>query len=139
MTLLIASASPVLAQTKSLYERIGGQAALKVVVDDFVALTAANPKVNFTRSGKWQASDAAVATLKGHLVDFLAGAFGGPENYKGRDMKTAHAGLKITQAEFDALAGDLKTTLEKHKVGKAEIAEIMKIAASTAPDIVEVR
>jgi hemoglobin len=122
---------------KSLYDRIGGQAALTKVVDDFVARAAANPKVNFTRNGTWNASDAAVKTLKMHLVNFLGSAFGGPQKYTGRSMKEAHKGMAITQAEFDALAADLKAVLEANKVPSAEINEIMKIAASTAPDIVE--
>jgi hemoglobin len=122
---------------KSLYDRIGGQAALTKVVDDFVARAAANPKVNFTRNGTWNASDAAVKTLKMHLVNFLGGAFGGPQKYTGRSMQEAHKGMGITQAEFDALAADLKAVLEANKVPSAEVNEIMKIAASTAPDIVE--
>ena len=122
---------------KSLYDRIGGQAALTKVVDDFVARAAANPKVNFTRNGTWNASDAAVKTLKVHLVNFLGSAFGGPQKYTGRSMKEAHKGMAITQAEFDALAADLKAVLEANKVPSAEVNEIMKIAASTAPDIVE--
>jgi hemoglobin len=52
-------------------------------------------------------------------------------------MKEAHKGMAITQAEFDALAADLKAVLEANKVPGAEVNEIMKIAASTAPDIVE--
>ena len=122
---------------KSLYDRIGGQAALTKVVDDFVARAAANPKVNFTRNGTWNASDAAVKTLKMHLVNFLGSAFGGQQKYTGRSMKEAHKGMAITQAEFDALAADLKAVLEANKVPSAEVNEIMKIAASTAPDIVE--
>jgi hemoglobin len=122
---------------KSLYDRIGGEAALTKVVDDFVAKAAANPKVNFTRNGTWVASDAAVKRLKTHLVNFLGSAFGGPQKYTGRSMKESHRGMAITQAEFDALAADLKAVLEANKVPKAEVDEIMKIAASTAPDIVE--
>jgi hemoglobin len=133
---LALSAHTTLAQ-QSLYARIGGEAALTKVVDEFVARAAANPKVNFTRNGTWQATDAAVQRLKQHLVAFLGGAFGGPQKYTGRSMKAAHQGMAITQAEFDALAADLKAVLEANKVGKAEVDQIMKIAASTAPDIVE--
>ena len=122
---------------KSLYDRIGGEAALTKVVDEFVAKAAANPKVNFTRNGKFALSDAAVKTLKMHLVNFLGSAFGGPQKYTGRSMRESHKGMAITQAEFDALAADLRAVLEANKVPKSEIGEIMKIAASTAPDIVE--
>ena len=138
VTLLTATGFAEQATTKkSLYERIGGEAALTKVVDDFVAKAAANPKVNFSRNGKFALSDAAVKTLKMHLVDFLGSAFGGPQKYTGRSMRESHKGMAITQAEFDALAADLRAVLEANKVPKAEIGEIMKIAASTAPDIVE--
>lgn len=122
---------------KSLYDRIGGETAIVKVVDDFVAKAAADPKVNFTRSGMWKATDQAVATLKTQLVTFLGSAFGGPQKYTGRSMKDAHKGMGITQAEFDALAADLHAALESNKVPKPEIDEIMTIAASTAKDIVE--
>jgi hemoglobin len=138
--LIAAGGSSAEAQTKkSLYDRIGGEKALTMVVDDFVARAAANPKVNFLRSGAFAASSAFVTQLKGHLVAFMGQAFGGPQKYTGRTMRDAHKGMRITQAEFDALAADLKATLEKHKLGKAEMDEIMKIAASTSSDIVEVK
>ena len=137
---VVVAAAPAFADQpvqKSLYDRIGGEAALRKVVDDFVARAAANPKVNFTRDGKWVASEANVKTLKTHLVNFLGSAFGGPQKYTGRTMRESHRGMMITRAEFDALAADLQAVLEANKVPRAEIAEIMKIAASTASDIVE--
>lgn len=123
--------------TRSLYDRVGGEKAIRAVVNDFVPAAAADPKVDFTRGGQWQASDAFVMTLKNHLVAMLGSAFGGPQKYTGRTMKAAHQGMGITTAQFEAIAGHLKATLEKHKVPKAEIDEIMAIAASTAPDIIE--
>jgi hemoglobin len=52
-------------------------------------------------------------------------------------MKEAHKGMKITDAEFDALADVLVATLKKNKVPQTEIDELVKIVASTKPDIVE--
>ena len=123
--------------TRSLYDRVGGEKAIRAVVNDFVAAAAPDPKVDFTRGGTWQASDAAVLTLKDHLVAMLGNAFGGPQKYTGRTMKVTHQGMGITTAQFGAIAGHLKATLEKHKVPEKEIGEIMAIAASTAPDIIE--
>jgi hemoglobin len=123
--------------TRSLYDRVGGEKAIRAVVNDFVTAAAADPKVDFTRGGKWQASDAHVMTLKDHLVAMLGNAFGGPQKYTGRTMKVAHQGMGITPDQFGAIAGHLKATLEKHKVPTAEIGEIMAIAASTASDIIE--
>lgn len=42
---------------------------------------------------------------------------GGPFTYIGRDMKSAYAGIGITNAEFDVLVGDLVTTLNKFNIG----------------------
>ncbi len=121
---------------KSLFERLGGQPAITAVVDSFVNTTAVNPKVNFFRDGKYKGLD--VVHLKKQVTAFIVQATGGPSEYKGRDMKTAHVGMKITAAEFGAIAGDLAATLDKFKVPKAEKDELMAIAASTQKDIVEV-
>lgn len=140
LVLPLFAGTPALAQTaatKSLFDRVGGAPALTAVVGDFVAAAAPDPKVDFTRGGKWVASDAAVSTLKKHLVDFMAEAMGGPKAYAGRSMRSVHAGMGITQAQFDALAGHLQAALVKNKVAAADVTAIMKIAASTAPDIVE--
>ena len=125
----------------SLYERLGGEAAVKAVVDDFVGRAAGNPKVNFTRKGikEWEASEANVAKLKTNLVNLIGALTGGPQKYTGKDMKSLHAGMKITTAEFGALAGDLKATLDKFKVPAKEQAELMKIVGSTQGDIVEIK
>jgi hemoglobin len=77
--------------------------------------------------------------LKERLTAFITQATGGPKKYKGRDMKAAHAGMKITAAEFAAIAEDLAATLDKFNVPKPEKDELMAIAASTQKDIVEVQ
>lgn len=125
---------------KTLYERLGGEAAIKAVVDDFVARAAGNPKVNFTRKGtpvEWDATPENVEKLKKHLVQLIGMVTGGPQKYEGRSMKAAHQGMRITNAEFDALAGDLKATLDKFNVPKQEQQELFKIIGSTRDDIVE--
>jgi hemoglobin len=125
---------------KSLYERLGGEAAITAVVDDFVGRAAANPKVNFTRKGtsaEWNPSAENVARLKKHLVQFISMATGGPNKYEGRAMKPTHAGMGITEAEFRALAGDLIASLDKFKVPQKEKDELITIVASTKKDIVE--
>jgi hemoglobin len=127
---------------KSLFDRLGGHDAITAVVEKFVAKAAADPKVNFLRAGKVPADRFAglnIEQLKKHLVDFISKATGGPDAYTGRDMKSSHQGMKITDAEFTALAGDLATTLDEFKVPAAEKNELMKIAASTKKDIVETK
>ena len=140
----VASTEAVLVEEKpkpkSLYDRLGGEAAIKAVIDDFVARAAGNPKVNFTRKGtdmEWEATPENVKRLKKHLVDLVGMVTGGPQKYEGRSMKETHKGMKITKAEFDALAADLKATLDHFKVPAKEQEELLKIVGSTEKDIVE--
>ncbi|MFN0011350.1 MAG: group I truncated hemoglobin [Phycisphaerales bacterium] len=130
--------------TKPLWDRLGGEPAVTAVVDKFVGRTAGNPKVNFFRKGvagypEWKPSDAQVATLKRRLVEFISVASGGPLKYSGKDMKSAHAGMKISTAEFNAIAADLSATLDEFKVPAKEKGELMAAVAGTAKDMVEIK
>jgi hemoglobin len=125
--------------TKPLWDRLGGETGVTKVIDDFVAAAGADKEVDFFRGGKFPSDEKAVAKLKRGLVEMVSSVSGGPLKYSGRDMKTAHAGMKVTQKEFDKLAGHLKAALEKNKVGEAEVKEVMAAAAGTAKDIVEVK
>ena len=107
------------------------------MVDDFTSRAAADAKVNFLRGGKFASMD--VPRFKKHLVNLVASVTGGPQKYTGRDMKTTHKGMGISDAEFDALAEDLVASLDKFKVPDKEKSELLKIVGSTRADIVEVK
>jgi hemoglobin len=121
---------------KSLWERLGGEPAVKAVVHDLVAAAAADPKVNFTRNGQFKLDADGIAKLEARLVEFVSSATGGPLPYSGRSMRAAHVGMKITDDEFNALAVDLATVLKKYSVPQAEIDELMAIIGTTRKDIV---
>jgi hemoglobin len=128
---------PARAQEKSLYERLGGERAITAVVDDFTSRAAADAKVNFLRAGRYATID--VPRFKTHLVNLIASVTGGPQKYTGRDMKTIHKGMGISDHEFDSLALDLGASLDKFKVPAREREELLKIVAATRGDIVEVK
>jgi hemoglobin len=115
---------------KSLYDRLGGKPAITAVVDEFVARVAADTRIN----GKFANAD--IPRLKQMLVDQICQASGGPCTYTGRDMKTAHAGMQITSAQFDALVQDLVGALDKFKVGKQEKNELLSVLGPMKKDIV---
>src|SRR5688572_16035996 len=124
---------------KKLWYRLGGEKAVTAVVDDFVGRAAPDPKVNFFRKGtpvEWKPTDAEVARFKRLLVEFISENTGGPLKYTGRPMATSHRGMKINNAEFDALAGHLSATLDKFKVQKTDKDELLKIVGSTRGEIV---
>ena len=136
-----AATTQAAANKASLFNRLGGMNAIKAVVHDFVGRAAADPKVNFTRANMagvtpWAASPEHVAHLEAMLVDFICGATGGPCKYTGKDMATAHKGMKITDEEFGAIAADLKLSLDKFKVPVPEQTELLAIVGGTRADIV---
>jgi hemoglobin len=119
------------APQKSLYERLGGEAAIKAVVDEFVANVGADTRIN-----KYFAN-ANLDRLKGHLVNQIGQASGGPQQYTGRDMKTAHAGMGIDGPAFDALVEDLVKALDKFAVPEQEKSELLAVLGPMKGDIVE--
>ena len=116
---------------KSLYGRLGGKVAISSVVDQFVANVAADSRIN----GRFATTD--IPKLKGHFVDQICMITGGPCIYKGRDMKTTHAGMRITNGDFGALLEDLVAALDKSKVPTREKGELLGILGSMKKDIVE--
>lgn len=135
-----APAAAPAAPTVSLYERLGGEPAITAVVDDFVNRAAGDPAVNFVRKGtgeEWDASPENVATLKKHLTQFICSATGGSQVYQGMDMKTTHEGMQISEAEFGAIAADLKASLDKFNVPAQEQQELLTIVGTTKDSIVE--
>ena len=117
----------------TLYQRLGGREAIKLVVDDFVANMAADPRVN----GRFKGLDGArVAKLQTNLADQICDAAGGPCAYLGRDMKTTHTGMGITEAEWTATVEDLVKALNKFKVGQKEQQELLGALGAMKKDIV---
>ena len=135
-----AADSASMPETKSLYDRLGGEAAITAVVEDFVGRAAADPAVNFTRQGAakpWDPTPENVSKLKMRLVQFISMATGGPQKYEGKDMRGAHAGMAISNAEFDALAADLKASLVTLNVPQKEQDDLLAVVGTTRKDIVE--
>ena len=112
------------AQGKSLYSRLGGKKAITAVVDEFVNNCAGDTRINkfFADTAK---DPKRLAKFKGNLVDQICQASGGPCKYKGKDMKTAHKGMGITDADFGALVDDLVKALDKFNVGATEKNELL--------------
>jgi hemoglobin len=117
---------------RSLFERLGGKGALTAVVEDFSARCAQDARIN----AKFARTD--IPRLRSMLIDQVTEASGGPANYTGRDMKTAHTDMGVTTGEFNALVEDLVATLDKFGVGKTEQGEILDILGPLKAEIVEV-
>ena len=116
--------------TKSLFTRLGGLDAITAVVDDFVNNVAADVRIN----AFFAKTDA--VKLKKQLTDQICAATGGPCKYTGKNMKAAHKGMKITEADFNALVEDLVKSLDKFKVPQNEKDELLGALGGMKKDIV---
>src|SRR5438552_18130307 len=119
---------------KSLYDRLGGYDAIALVVDDFITRLATDKRFERFFTGF---SDDSKKRLRQHILDQFCAAAGGPCVYTGREMRTSHKGLGITEADWDAAAKHLVAALDKYKVPEAEKNELLAFVVSQKKDIVE--
>ena len=115
----------------SLYDKLGGREATGAVATDFDESVKSDERIKGKYAGTtdWEG-------FKTKLTDQLCPAAAGPCTYGGKDMKTAHQGMGLTEADFSAFADDLKKTLDKFKVGEKEQAELLGTLAPMKKDIV---
>lgn len=120
---------------RSLYERIGGEASVMAAVDLFYRKVLADP---LTRPF-FEGLDMPAQVQK--QISFMAWALGGPTEYRGRDLRTAHARLVkdkgLGDAHFDAVAGHLKSTLEELGVEAALVHEVLATVAATRREVLD--
>lgn len=117
---------------ESLYEKLGGSAAVDAAVDIFYRKVLSDDSINHFFD------DTDMQAQHEKQKAFLTMAFGGPNEYTGSDMRKAHAPLVergLNESHFNAVAGNLKATLDELNV-PAELADqVMTIAASTHDDV----
>jgi len=127
MAALAALPAPAAAQTPytedSTYQGLGGKEGIKRIVDTFIPIILADPRIKDTFT------DFDMEQLAVRLTEQLCEFSGGPCQYTGkyrdktmdgvgtvRDMASTHIDLKITNAQFNALTEDLQIAMEQHKV-----------------------
>ena len=122
------------APEKTLYERLGGYDAVAAVVGELFARMIPNEQLGKYFIGLSVDSRKQVQQL---TVDFVCSATGGPCIYTGRDMKTSHEGLGITDSDWDVTVDILVGILDEFKVPEPEKKELLGILSGLKPSIVE--
>jgi hemoglobin len=118
----------------TLYVRLGGYDAICAVTNDLLPRLQADSQL----ARFWQhRGEDGVKREKQLLIDFLCSSAGGPLFYTGRDMKTSHEGMKISESDWSAFLRHLNATLDAFQVPQAEREEVVAFVQSTKPDIVE--
>ena len=114
----------------SIYERLGGEAAVDAAVDIFYRKVLADERISSFFD------DVDMDRQRAKQKAFLTFAFGGPNSYAGKDMRAAHARMKLTELHFNAVMENLAATLTELGVPPALIGEAAAIALSVKGDIV---
>lgn len=116
----------------TLYENLGGSAAVDAAVDKFYRRVLSDDRISEFFDGVDMEKQAA------KQKSFLTMAFGGPNNYTALDMKTGHAHLVergLNDSHFDAVVEDLGLTLKEMGVGDDLIAQVAAVAETTRESV----
>lgn len=130
MTVCTDTAAPAEATAVSIYQAIGGRAAVTAAVEGFFGRMLADPELSGFFPG------GVGPRHRAYLVTVLGEALGGPERYRGPDLAKAHGGLSITDADFDRTAGHLAATLGSLGVPGHLAGQIIGIVAGLRPAVV---
>ncbi|MBL8086476.1 MAG: group 1 truncated hemoglobin [Chthonomonas sp.] len=116
----------------TLFENLGGQAAVDAAVNKFYRRVLADDRVNYF----FENVDMYKQSAKQKA--FLTMAFGGPHNYTGLDMKVGHAHLVergLNDSHFDAIVENLGLTLKDMGVADDLISQVAAVAETTREDV----
>ena len=115
---------------QSLYAEIGGQDAVEAVVDDFYDRVLDDPVL------EPYFEDTDMDALFAHQVQFISAVAGGPVDYDGADMQTAHEGMGITEEAFAHVAEHLDAALRENGVDDGNVEAILGEVAALEDDVV---
>ncbi|HKT74242.1 MAG TPA: group 1 truncated hemoglobin [Steroidobacteraceae bacterium] len=119
------------ASAATLYEQIGGEAKLRAAVEEFMQIVLADDRINFTFG------DTELKKFKELLYEQICNLAHGPCRYTGRDMRTSHAKLNISDAQFNALAEDLYEAFDRVHVPYRLQNRVIAMLAPMERDIVK--
>lgn len=112
--------------SNSLFERLGGRNGISNIVDDTVENHMNNTNVN-ARFLPFKDKPEQLAIIKNHTVNFFQAGSGGPNNYSGKDMVTAHTGMNISPAEYMHVVDDIFMALDKNAIDEDTKKDVLSI------------
>lgn len=131
---LLVAVNSGFSQQKTLYQRLGGYDAIAAVTDEFIGRLFQDSSIVVMFKGH---SEDSLKKTRQLIVEFICNTTGGPCEYTGRDMKTTHKGLGISEEMWNKTASYLKDSLNKFKVSQKEQEDLFAAIASLKNDIVE--
>jgi hemoglobin len=127
---------PIVQETtdQSLYQRLGGYDAIAAATDELLARLQADPQLGDYWKG---ASSDNRRKARQLIVDFMSEAAGGPTFYNGRSMELSHAGMHISESDWEVFMHHSAATLAHFDVPDREANDVLAFFTSLRDDIVE--
>ena len=119
---------------RSLYHRLGGYDAIAAATDDLLARLQGDPQLRDYWKG---ASNDNQRKARQQIVDFMVEASGGPAYYTGRDMKTSHDGMHISESDWAVFMRHSAAMLDHFGVPEREKEDVLAFFASLEAEVVE--
>jgi hemoglobin len=116
-------------QDETLYDRLGGADGVEAVVETFYDRVLDDGRINDVFEGM------AMDDLRAHQAAFLSAVTGGPDEYDGREMRAAHAGLDLDDDDFDVVAGHLDAALDAHGVSETDREAVVREVEALRPAV----
>ncbi len=116
----------------TLFERISSRATVDSLVESFYRKVLTDNRI----SHFFDDADMERQMIKQKA--FLTMAFGGPNEYTGKDMRIGHAHLLergLNDSHVDAVIELLAKTLREHEVAESDITQVARIAESVRNDV----
>jgi hemoglobin len=119
---------------QTLYNRLGGYDAIAAVVNELLQRLMADSQLERFWNNR---GEDGLNREKQLLIDYLCSSAGGPMLYVGRDNKTSHKGMGITDSDWDKFIAHLNATLDVFQVPQQERSDLLDFIDSTRADIVD--
>lgn len=116
-------------ETRTLYERLGGADGIASISADLVRRHLENPII------KMRFADSDPAQLTQYVIEFFSMGSGGPAQYTGRDMPTAHKAMNINERELVTVLDDAMAALDAHDVDPVSRNEVLAILWSLKDEV----
>jgi truncated hemoglobin YjbI len=121
----------------TLYSRLGGRDVIVGITDDFVAAVLADPRLRRYFPNAQGQNAQGLADLEKRVVELLCETSGGPCVYTGRDMKTVHKGMGITEGDWNTAVDLFTGALKRRHLAPREQSEFLQIIHDMKSAIVE--
>lgn len=133
---LVVTSEVEVVKEKSIYEKMGGEEGVSLIVEDIVAMHMENVKIQHYFI-PLKENPEHFNLFKQHVKDFLSAGTGGGAEYKGRDMQNTHKGLNLSESDFLEALDDILSVLDKHEVDRVSRNELLAILYSMKAAIIK--